>query len=137
MADCAGQSPAWKQTPARRLRHRAMMQCARYAYGIAGVMDRDEFDQWQDRMPVALEAEPAPKGPSAYAAKKNGWGEKANEIVHAIASAETIEVLDHLIEANADNMAQMPRQWRDHIQAEYEACANQIMIKRAKAQEAS
>lgn len=39
--------PAWKITPKRMMRHRALTQCARYAFGFAGVMDRDEFDQWQ------------------------------------------------------------------------------------------
>jgi hypothetical protein len=48
MVECRGQSPAWKQTPARMLRHRALMQCARYAFGFAGIMDRDEFDQWHN-----------------------------------------------------------------------------------------
>ena len=39
--------PVWKSSPRRMLRHRALTQCARYAFGFAGVMDRDEFDQWQ------------------------------------------------------------------------------------------
>ena len=47
MAECRGDSPAWKKTPARMLRHRALTQAVRYGVGFAGVMDRDEFDQWQ------------------------------------------------------------------------------------------
>lgn len=47
MAECKGDSPAWKKTPARMLRHRALTQAVRYGVGFAGVMDRDEFDQWQ------------------------------------------------------------------------------------------
>lgn len=39
--------PVWKIVPRRMLRHRALTQAARYAFGFAGVMDRDEFDQWQ------------------------------------------------------------------------------------------
>lgn len=39
--------PVWKTSPRRMLRHRALTQAARYAFGFAGVMDRDEFDQWQ------------------------------------------------------------------------------------------
>lgn len=41
--------PVWKTSPKRMMRHRALTQCARYAFGFAGVMDRDEFDQWQAR----------------------------------------------------------------------------------------
>lgn len=39
--------PVWKTSPKRMLRHRTLTQGARYAVGFAGVMDRDEFDQWQ------------------------------------------------------------------------------------------
>lgn len=39
--------PVWKTNPRRMLRHRSLTQCARYAFGFAGIMDRDEFDQWQ------------------------------------------------------------------------------------------
>lgn len=42
-----GGGPVWKSHPKRMLRHRALTQAARYAFGFAGVMDRDEFDQWQ------------------------------------------------------------------------------------------
>lgn len=49
MAECAGTTPPWKSHPIRMLRHRALMQCARIAFGFAGLMDRDEFDQWQMR----------------------------------------------------------------------------------------
>lgn len=37
----------WQSHPNRMLRHRALIQCARIAFGFAGIMDRDEFDQWQ------------------------------------------------------------------------------------------
>jgi len=39
--------PVWRSAPRRMLRHRALTQAARYAFGFAGLMDRDEFDQWQ------------------------------------------------------------------------------------------
>lgn len=35
-------SPAWKQFPKRMLRHKAIMQCARVAFGISGIADEDE-----------------------------------------------------------------------------------------------
>ncbi len=46
MSECKGQSPAWQKTPNRMLRHRAMIQCARYAFGFAGIMEPDEYEQW-------------------------------------------------------------------------------------------
>jgi RecT family. len=38
----------WQSHPNRMLRHRALMQCARVAFGFAGVMAPDEFEQWQN-----------------------------------------------------------------------------------------
>ncbi len=57
-----GAGPVWKSHPRRMLRHRALTQAARYAFGFAGIMDRDEFDQWQamkDVTPTASIAKPA------------------------------------------------------------------------------
>lgn len=45
--ECRAGGPVWKTHPRRMLRHRALTQCARYAFGFAGIMDRDEFEQWQ------------------------------------------------------------------------------------------
>lgn len=47
LAECRRQSDAWKMA-ARMLRHRSLIQCARIAFGFAGIMDPDEFDQWQE-----------------------------------------------------------------------------------------
>ncbi len=35
-------SPAWKKSPRRMIRHRAFMQCARLAFGFTGLHDDDE-----------------------------------------------------------------------------------------------
>lgn len=46
--ECAASGgPVWTKSPKRMLRHRALTQAARYAIGFAGVMDHDEFEQWQ------------------------------------------------------------------------------------------
>lgn len=37
----------WQTHPNRMLRNRTICQGARVAFGFAGIMDRDEFDQWQ------------------------------------------------------------------------------------------
>lgn len=49
LAECARPTDNWKSMPGRMLRHRALIQCARVAFGFAGIMDPDEFEQWQDR----------------------------------------------------------------------------------------
>lgn len=48
-----GKGPnSWSMTPSRMLRHRALMQCARYAVGFGGLMDLDEFERWQEMKDV-------------------------------------------------------------------------------------
>ena len=44
--------PVWKTAPRRMLRHRALTQAARYAFGFAGLMDADEFHEWQSMKDV-------------------------------------------------------------------------------------
>lgn len=38
-------SPAWKSHPKRMLRHKAMIQCARVAFGFGGIYDQDEAER--------------------------------------------------------------------------------------------
>lgn len=42
MAECAMGTDPWKKYPARMLRHKATIQAARYAFGLAGIYDEDE-----------------------------------------------------------------------------------------------
>ncbi|WP_375696045.1 recombinase RecT [Bartonella sp. AC67GZZY] len=37
-----GHSDPWKKYPARMLRHKATIQCARYAFGLSGIYEEDE-----------------------------------------------------------------------------------------------
>jgi phage recombination protein Bet len=41
-AECCRNTDPWKQYPARMLRHKALIQCARVAFGFSGVYDEDE-----------------------------------------------------------------------------------------------
>lgn len=42
MTECNRGSPPWKSHPKRMLRHKAMIQCARIAFGFVGIYDEDE-----------------------------------------------------------------------------------------------
>jgi phage recombination protein Bet len=54
--ECRRDSPAWKQTPSRMLRHRVIIQCGRVAFGLAGIMEEDEFQRWQEAPPVVKQS---------------------------------------------------------------------------------
>lgn len=45
--ECKGTSEPWKKWPARMLRHKAAIQCARYAFGLSGIIDEDEADRYR------------------------------------------------------------------------------------------
>jgi len=38
----------WGKFPARMLRHKATIQCARYAFGFSGIIDPDEADRFEE-----------------------------------------------------------------------------------------
>jgi phage recombination protein Bet len=42
MAECKRDTAPWRSHPRRMLRHKALIQCARVAFGFAGIYDEDE-----------------------------------------------------------------------------------------------
>lgn len=52
MSECSRATDPWKQWPARMLRHKAMIQCARYSFGFSGIMDPDEAERMVDITPI-------------------------------------------------------------------------------------
>lgn len=53
MAECKRDTAPWKTHPRRMLRHKAMIQCARIAFGFSGIYDADEAE----RIVEAIDAE--------------------------------------------------------------------------------
>jgi len=47
LVECKRSTDVWKQWPRRMLRHKAMIQCARYAFGFSGIVDADEFERME------------------------------------------------------------------------------------------
>lgn len=45
MVECLRSTDTWKQYPRRMLRHKALIQCSRYAFGFAGIVDPDEAER--------------------------------------------------------------------------------------------
>lgn len=42
LAECKRSTAPWNQSPKRMLRHKALIQCARVAFGFAGIYDEDD-----------------------------------------------------------------------------------------------
>jgi phage recombination protein Bet len=45
LAECKRNTDPWNNQPHRMLRHRAMIQAARIAFGFAGIMDEEDFER--------------------------------------------------------------------------------------------
>lgn len=45
MSECKRNTSTWTTWPARMLRHKSFIQCARLAFGLAGIVDPDEADR--------------------------------------------------------------------------------------------
>lgn len=65
MAECKRSTDVWRQWPRRMLRHKAAIQCARYAFGFSGIMEPDEYDRMVDVTPKSTMAQRLPGAGSA------------------------------------------------------------------------
>jgi len=59
MSECNRGGDAWRQWPRRMLRHKAMVQAARYAYGLAGIVDPDEAERFEQTYPAEKRSTPS------------------------------------------------------------------------------
>lgn len=50
MHECKRNTDPWKQWPARMLRHKAAIQCIRVAFNLAGLMDPDEAERYEEQL---------------------------------------------------------------------------------------
>lgn len=102
MAECRrdGVGP-WKSHPRRMLRHKAMIQCARLAFGFVGIYDQDEAERIREidmgsAEVVGTKAAPAlPRhSDSEFAEKLQGWrdvvesGKKTGAQIEAFVSSK-------------------------------------------------
>jgi phage recombination protein Bet len=58
MKECLRPGEVWKTWPRRMLRHKAMIQCARYAFGFSGIVDPDEYERQMTIRDVTPRASP-------------------------------------------------------------------------------
>lgn len=82
MSECKRNTQPWQSHPKRMLRHKAMIQCARLAFGFAGIYDQDEAERIVER-----DVTPAEEV------------EDVSQSVTAISNATSIEVLQEVFGA--------------------------------------
>ena len=57
MAECRRDTGPWKSHPRRMLRHKAMIQCARLAFGFVGIYEQDEAERIVEAQAVDISGE--------------------------------------------------------------------------------
>lgn len=86
LIECKRNTPPWNQWPRRMLRHKAMIQAARYAFGFAGIVDPDEaarYDGGSAIKPERLPSMTAALDMIEADTKKRAWHEHRNsELEH-------------------------------------------------------
>lgn len=129
----------WDSHPSRMLRHKALIQCARIAFGFAGVMERDEFDKWQEEikditpepdfpdidaeMPDVVDQSPVEEAEVVEDAPpadiENALGEFEGDLVLCNTKADLEQTLDQW----ADDIGKLPRKQREMFEELYDdAC---------------
>lgn len=61
MDECKRPTEPWQKWPARMLRHKAAIQCARYAFGFAGIIDPEEAERSSEVITGSVVAPPPPQ----------------------------------------------------------------------------
>lgn len=113
MHECRRNTATWTQWPARMLRHKALIQCARQAFGLAGIYDPDEAER-------IAEAETHGNGNNSVADRtrqrveemKNRYTPPTDEIDtedDAVEAEVVIEQVDDDLDAETENL-------RDYVQ---------------------
>ncbi|MFY8183823.1 MAG: phage recombination protein Bet [Polynucleobacter sp.] len=111
----------WQSHPKRMLRHKAMIQCARLAFGFVGIYDQDEAERIVESTSIdASTGEVTPKAAPARAEKsicsdekfdenRTAWreliksGKKTTQQLIAMLSSKTVLTEDQLVEIDSWN----------------------------------
>lgn len=101
LAECKMNTDPWKKYPKRMLRHKALIQCARVAFGYSGIYDEDEAKRIDGGITTVIcDAEPVNDGYSEfYNAEYPRLLEAANkgtsELIEAQKLLNTLDNKDH------------------------------------------
>lgn len=91
MAECKRSTDVWRTWPRRMLRHKAMIQCARYAFGFSGIVDPDEYERQAEQV---RQAPPTGLTARLQAGAASSEGFTASQVDEPAHDPETGEVAD-------------------------------------------
>ena len=133
-----GGGPVWKTHPNRMMRNRTLCQAARIAFGLAGLMEPEEFRQWQENPDIpAVDVTPIEpvdggeidfrgekvKRPSRQTAMDMGLQEKHAALLKSLESDKftTADLKERFagFEKDGAPWAVFPRAWAAMLQEAY------------------
>lgn len=84
LEECKRNTDPWNKSPARMLRHRALMQCARYAFGFSGIGAEDDGEMYAvAQTPQMRDVTPMPT--------RGGAEERAEQVAEAVATGAAVD----------------------------------------------
>lgn len=89
MSECKRNVAPWQSHPRRMLRHKAMIQCARMAFGFAGVFDQDEAERIVEGEVVEMDR--PRKGDKVTLATLASKSKKPAEVVERVVQGERVD----------------------------------------------
>lgn len=120
MDECKRPTEPWTKWPARMLRHKAAIQCARYAFGFAGIIDPEEAERSPEVITGTVVAPPPPvaqiAGPTEI--DHSEIVEETGEATETLLEVEPVDYGDYferLLEAMGDakDEASIEEVWTD------------------------
>ncbi|MGL4232669.1 MAG: phage recombination protein Bet [Casimicrobium sp.] len=86
LSECKRSTQPWQSHPKRMLRHKAMIQCARLAFGFVGIFDQDEAERIAEVDMGRAETVSAPEK-AAVASAPDGFAEYETEHLQPLKDA--------------------------------------------------
>lgn len=121
LAECERSTEPWKKWPARMLRHKALIQCARYAFSLSGILDQDEAERMEmiDVTPPVTdpntgELVKATRSQFRTAAERKQFCENVKKSYAEAGSADDLALIRELNKPRFDAM-QVSSNEHDHI----------------------
>lgn len=109
LSECKMNTDPWKKYPKRMLRHKALIQCARVAFGFSGIYDEDEAHRINGGQANAMtDVEPADDGYSEF------YNEQHPKLVEAANKGVSALMEAHKLLTTLDDKEHIKRLWAEN-----------------------
>ena len=105
MDECKRPTEPWQKWPARMLRHKAAIQCARYAFGFAGIIDPEEAERSPEVITSQVVAPPPPQIAAPIAETAEVVVDAEEAVTEAIDYGDYFERLQASLESADDELS--------------------------------